>query len=457
MLSKEKYQRNLEKIENKLAFIKRAIDSDVTPEQKEWLRGQSVLYTSLFQALQANGTADEMGEEISQDLYTNIQKVKKKVINWQKFNNTDVEIFKKLKKEKGEDWVPLMDIIPPPPRITEIRHADLCDLSFPCISYTNEELCQFTEQIFKEQNLLTEFKIAPEKFSKLIQMICYEYNVPAYHSFSHGFNVFQMFYALIKKTELEQILDKTEVFASLLASLGHDMNHKGYNNAYESKLRTENAVLYCDNAILENMHASYLIRTLKDPELNFFDAFPDPAKKAQFKDLVTAVILATDMGKHNKLLQKFTENVKATVEYKRVKASGEPISKSLEEKAFLAERPHDKRRILKNIIHACDIGNPAQKYDRYIYWSALVSHEFDYQTQKEAKRGVEVTGFLKYKDPAAFYGGQIFFSKNLVLPLWEQIGILFEGAREAVENLNNNLKRLEEEKAIATAATAEVK
>jgi len=60
-----------------------------------------------------------MGEEISQDLYTNIQKVKKKVINWQKFTATDVDIFKKLKKEKGEDWVPLMDIIPAPPRVTE--------------------------------------------------------------------------------------------------------------------------------------------------------------------------------------------------------------------------------------------------------------------------------------------------------------------------------------------------
>ncbi len=39
------------------------------------------------------------------------------------------------------------------------------------------------------------------------------------------------------------------------------------------------------------------------------------------------------------------------------------------------------QRILKNIIHACDIGNPAQKYDRYIYWSALVTHEFDYQVK----------------------------------------------------------------------------
>ena len=55
------------------------------------------------------------------------------------------------------------------------------------------------------------------------------------------------------------------------------------------------------------------------------------------------VILATDMSKHSKLLKKFTDCVKATVEYRSLKASGEPIDKRLEEKAFLMERPHDKR------------------------------------------------------------------------------------------------------------------
>ncbi len=34
----------------------------------------------------------------------------------------------------------------------------------------------------------------------------------------------------------------------------------------------------------------------------------------------------------------------------------------------------------------------------------------------------------------------------LVLPLWEQINVLFKGSEETVENLKMNLKRLEEEK-----------
>ena len=47
--------------------------------------------------------------------------MKQKVIFWLKMDSTDVEIFKKLKKEKNEGWIPLLDIIPAPERLTEFR------------------------------------------------------------------------------------------------------------------------------------------------------------------------------------------------------------------------------------------------------------------------------------------------------------------------------------------------
>jgi len=109
-----------------------------------------------------------------------------------------------LRAEKGEGWIPLVDFINPPPRLNNIRtikisfflklseNAYFSDLSFPCMSYTNEELCVFTEMIFKEQNLLAEFNMTSDKFGIVVKKICAEYNVPAYHNFSHGFNVFQV-------------------------------------------------------------------------------------------------------------------------------------------------------------------------------------------------------------------------------------------------------------------------
>jgi len=61
---------------------------------------------------------------------------------------------------------------------------------------------------------------------------------------------------------------------------------------------------------------------------------------------VTAIILATDMSKHFKLLNKFTESVKATLDYRKTKNSDTPVDSLLEEKAFIMDRPHDKRVII---------------------------------------------------------------------------------------------------------------
>jgi len=86
--------------------------------------------------------------------------------------------------------------------------------------------------------------MAPAKLSIIIQNICNEYNVPAYHNFSHGFSVFQvilfflninvqtLFY-LLKKSGLSTVLAKHEIFAALIAALGHDLNHSKFLRYFE--------------------------------------------------------------------------------------------------------------------------------------------------------------------------------------------------------------------------------
>jgi len=265
----------LEKLRSKMAFFqKAATHPGLTKEQIEWINKKSLMFNQVLTSLQDSGSqAQEPASVMAQSLITNIRKVKREVLGWIKFKSTDIEVFRS--QSKSEKWIPLMNYLAPPPKFSDIQNADLADINFPCMSYTNQELCQLAERIFKEQDLLTEFKLGPEKLEKIIKRVCLDYNVPAYHNFTHGFNVFQMFYAILKKTELATVLDRTEKFAALLAALGHDLNHRGYNNAYEAKLQSKTALVYFDTAILESMHASLLIKILKDPEIGFFDLLPD--------------------------------------------------------------------------------------------------------------------------------------------------------------------------------------
>lgn len=320
------------------------------------------------------------------------------------------------------------------------------DINFPCMSYTIDELCGLSLRIFKENNYLQSVKLTEDKALAIIKGIANEYNVTAYHTFTHGFSIFQLFYAVMVKTDLNHYLTDLEKVASLLACLGHDSGHRGYNNFYYGKLKTKLSYAYYDSGIQENMHASLLLKVLEKPNIKLLDNIDNPKAKAEFRELIITSILATDMSRHNRLLQKFVDRVRATVELRKMRKNNQTPTKEQEEKAYNLTTFDDKKRVIKNLVHACDIGNPCLKFENYAYWAALITQEFNNQALKEEKRGVPVSTFLKYKDPAGFYGGQMFFTKTFVLPLWEQINVLFEGIEETYANLQNNIKRCEEEK-----------
>ena len=47
-----------------------------------------------------------------------------------------------------------------------------------------------------------------------------------------------------------------DVFTSLISGAAHDMDHPGSNNVFETKTRSKLALLYNDNAVLENHHTA---------------------------------------------------------------------------------------------------------------------------------------------------------------------------------------------------------
>jgi hypothetical protein len=104
------------------------------------------------------------------------------------------------------------------------------------MSYTIDELCGLSLRIFKENNYLQSVKLTEDKALAIIKGIANEYNVTAYHTFTHGFSIFQvsfllkssytkLFYAVMVKTDLNHYLTDLEKVASLLACLGHDSGH----------------------------------------------------------------------------------------------------------------------------------------------------------------------------------------------------------------------------------------
>ena len=54
-----------------------------------------------------------------------------------------------------------------------------------------------------------------------------------YHNWRHGFNVAQMMFAMLTSGQMSQQFTDLEVFALLVGSLCHDIDHRGTTNQFQ--------------------------------------------------------------------------------------------------------------------------------------------------------------------------------------------------------------------------------
>ena len=66
-----------------------------------------------------------------------------------------------------------------------------------------------------------------------------------------------------------------ELFAGIIACLGHDLGHPGTNNRFLIQTKHNLAVQYNDNSVLENMHARDLFMILLEDKYNILKGLPD--------------------------------------------------------------------------------------------------------------------------------------------------------------------------------------
>ena len=101
------------------------------------------------------------------------------------------------------------------------------------------------------------------------------------------------------------VFDDVEVLALYIGALGHDAGHFRLNNAFLKNSKHTLFRKYPDS-VLENFHLGLVFELVEDPEVGIAEHLV-PAQLARFKELVTHLILATDMSKHRILVDRFKD------------------------------------------------------------------------------------------------------------------------------------------------------
>ena len=223
--------------------------------------------------------------------------------------------------------------------------------------------------------LQEQFKCPYQSCAKYARDILSLYQEVPYHNKYHGFSVFQISAHLMKTVTVQNIFSDLDLFSTLIAALGHDVDHPGVNNTFLIVTDHPIAVTYNDISPLENHHAATCIRViLKQGKQNLF-ANMDPEDQKSARKFIIYCILQTDMSKHSQIVS--------------------DISKQA---SFSANKEDERLLLASSLMHAADISNPIMPWEVSKALAERCCVEFVEQVAKEREENVPITTFMDIAD-----------------------------------------------------------
>ncbi|KAG1937719.1 high affinity cGMP-specific 3',5'-cyclic phosphodiesterase 9A [Pimephales promelas] len=129
--------------------------------------------------------------------------------------------------------------------------------------WEDAEMMVLLQVMYTDLDFISTFSIELDVLQQFLYEVYRRYNNIPFHNFKHCFCVTQMMYGLIWLTDLKSKIDSIDLLIMLTSAVCHDLDHTGYNNAYQINARTELALRYNDISPLENHHCAVAFEMLE--------------------------------------------------------------------------------------------------------------------------------------------------------------------------------------------------
>jgi len=292
--------------------------------------------------------------------------------------------------------------------LTDATRELLKKPTFDIWQWEDSEMLYLLQQMFVDLKLVEKLYIELPMLQAFLFQVHLSYNYTPYHNFRHCFCVTQMMYGLIWLCNLQEKLDEIELLILLVSAICHDLDHPGYNNAYQVNAKTELALRYNDISPLENHHAAVAFEILSCDTSNVIKHLT-PENHKRFRSGMIKCILATDMARHNEIVTAF----KGVID------------------CYDNENADHRMLMMMIFLKVSDISNEARPMDVSEPWVECLLQEFFMQSDAEKLEGLPVAPFMdreKVTKPSA----QVGFIKFVLIPLYEALASMFEEIREPI-------------------------
>ena len=120
--------------------------------------------------------------------------------------------------------------------------------------------------------------------------VCTGYRDNPYHNFNHAFSVLHASYMILHQTDVASFLNQEDILGLFIGCLGHDIDHPGWNNAYEVNSGGDIAIMYNDNSVLENHHAATTFGILRREGCDILESLPKDRHASVRKTYVRSAV-----------------------------------------------------------------------------------------------------------------------------------------------------------------------
>jgi hypothetical protein len=365
--------------------------------------------------------------------------------------------------------------------------------------YPDSLLVELGIEMFRYYDILSIFSIDENSLRNFLNAVRRLYKPDNYfHNFNHVWTVMHATFRVLY-VGADQYLETLDIFAALVSAVCHDIGHPGNNNDFELATRSKVSEVYALPAgknVLECLHATLTQTLLVSTDCDILCGLT-PGEKAQFKDIVSGVILGTDMALHAEIeasLQKIVESavhardeyisihgpatrlrqkkreqqhdddndrdvVEKTSRRSRVAVNssnslhratdGKTISSQIVGKQSAGDNTLDdnkkqmsemtRRSFLRAIVHSADIGAQTQIYPIAKKWMERMYSEFNSQAEKETAMGIRTSTFIhNCSIDVKKYESQVFFIETFVEPVWRSLSVMLPLLNEDYRQLLSN-------------------
>jgi hemoglobin-like flavoprotein len=263
-----------------------------------------------------------------------------------------------------------------------------------------------------------------------------------YHNFFHAVDVTQTMYTYLYAGNVSKYFTDYDCFTMLVTALVHDLDHTGVNNAFHLKAKSPWGILGRvseQKSVLEFRHCNLAVDVLE--RVGLFATWP-PLQRDESYELLIRAILATDMGVHNVVVERFEE---------LLPHGGE---------SYDADNFEHRAMVASLVMKATDISNVAKPHIIAKSWAAVVTTEFYYQGDLERERNLDVVANCDRTLNTPLGKGQLGFINFLADPYFDLLVVesgLFSEMQWTVDNIAKNIelynKELAEAKKMIDKAT----